>query len=119
MAFEMTPEAAAAVAAYELTNDFVNMTTRRVLTVGRSSMVHALDETEEIWGLKVGRLKPGQTFATALCGQRSPVYNRNLGRRIQEKPVKVECQKCLKILANMAANHKAKLEAATADGSDS
>jgi hypothetical protein len=110
--YEVTPEAAAAAEAYEKTNDFVNMTTRRVLTVGRSRMVHALDETGDIWGLKVGRLEPGQTFATALCGQRSPVMNRNLGRAIQDKPVKVECTKCLKVLQNMAANAKAKAEAA-------
>jgi hypothetical protein len=117
MAFEMTPEAAAAVAAYERTLDVVNMTTRRVLTVGRSRTVHALDETGDIWGLKVGRLKPGQTWATALCGQRSPVMNRNFGRAIQDKPVKVECTKCLKVMANIAANAKIKAEAEkTAEG---
>lgn len=111
MAFEMTPEAAANAAAYERTIDVENMTTRRVLTVGRSRMIHALDETGDIWGLKVGRLQPGQTFATSLCGQRSPVMNRNLGRAIQEIPVKVECTKCLKVMGNIAANAKAKAEA--------
>lgn len=111
MAFEMTPEAAEAVAAYEKTLDVENMTTRRVLTVGRSRMVHALDEIGDIYGLKIGRLKPGQTWATALCGQRSPAMNRNFGRAIQEKPVKVECTKCLKVMANIAANNKLKAEA--------
>lgn len=115
MAFEMTPEAAAAVAAYERTLDVENMTTRRVLTVGRSRMIHALDETGDIWGLKVGRLQPGQTFATSLCGQRSPVMNCNFGRAIQDKPVKVECTKCLKVMGNIAANNKAKAEAAAAE----
>lgn len=119
MTFEMTPEAAAAVAAYERTLDVENMTTRRVLTVGHSRMIHALDETGDIWGLKVGRLQPGQTWATALCGQRSPAYNRNLGRAIQDKPVKVECTKCLKVMGNIAANAKAKAEAEAAKNSDS
>lgn len=111
MAFEMTPEAAEAVAAYEITLDVENMTTRRVLTVGRAGTVHALDEIGDRYGLKIGRLKPGQTWATALCGQRSPVMNRNFGRAIQEKPVKVECTKCLKVMANIAANNKLKAEA--------
>lgn len=119
MAFEMTPEASEAVAAYERTLDVENMTTRRVLTVGHSRMIHALDETGDIWGLKVGRLQPGQTWATALCGQRSPAMNRNLGRAIQDKPVKVECTKCLKVMGNIAANAKAKAEAEAAKSTDS
>lgn len=111
MTFEMTPEIAEAVAAYEITLDVENMTTRRVLTVGRAGTVHALDEIGDRYGLKIGRLKPGQTWATALCGQRSPVMNRNFGHKIQDEPVKVECTKCLKIMGNIAKNNALKAEA--------
>lgn len=115
MANQTSPEQLAAAANYERTIDPENKTTRRPLTVGYASMIHALDETGDIWGLKVGRLELGRSFAQALCGQRSPSYNQNNGRQIQDAPVKVGCSKCLKVMANIAANNKAKAEAASAE----
>lgn len=108
MTIEISPEAQAAADAYVLTLDIDTDTTRRVLTVGRSSMIHALSESFDLWGILHRDMNEGQTYAEALCGQRSPSYNRNHGHKLQAKPVAIECKKCLKVTANMRADRDAK-----------
>lgn len=116
MTLSITPETEAAAAAYIRTIDPENYTTRRPLTVGRATTVHALDEAADIWGIKVGRIEEGssRTYAVALCGTQSPSYNRNHARKLREDAVEVDCKKCKRVMDNMAANRKAKAAEAAA-----
>ena len=69
-------------------------TTKHPLTVGRASTVHALNVEMDEWGIRVGRLEEGRTYAEALCGQRSPSYNSNHAARPLEVGVPVDCKNC-------------------------
>lgn len=106
---EITAEAAAAAAAYERTMDIDTYTTRRIVTVGRASTVHALNESMDLWAIKHRDMAAGQTYSEAICGQRSPSYNRNYGTAMKANPVEVDCKKCRKVMDNMKANRDIRL----------